>query len=185
MRTILGAMAMAVLAACGGSSHPTATAADVQKYSSLAQGVSTSATSYASTEQATTDVTACRSAHDSYDGHVRPMVNQMQGMSPSLDESLSGMSGHMGDADMGCGADAMKAELDHHAAVACTSTDMAANHAEAARHATAMHDWAEHQVARCGEVEDHMGGGGGGGGTTTGVCQHMSDGSYTLGGQHM
>jgi hypothetical protein len=59
-------------------------------------------------------------AHDACDHQVRPEVEQMQGMSGDMDREVATM-GRMGDADMTCGANGMVAELDAHAAAACTS----------------------------------------------------------------
>lgn len=184
MRKILGLVFLGVAAACGGSSQHSATRGDVQAYAALSTEVSTAAASYGSAAQGTADVDACRTGHAAYDAQVRPRVERMQQMAPSMDDALSGMGSQMGSAaDMGCGADAMRTELDHHATAACASADMAANHAEAARHANAMHDWAEHQAKRCTELEDHMSGMGGGT-STAAACERMSDGTYTLGGMH-
>jgi hypothetical protein len=54
---------------------------------------------------------------------------------------------------------------------------MAANHAEAGRHATTMQAWAEHQRAR----SEQMGGMMGPGGTSPVACHRNGDGTFTLG----
>ncbi len=73
------------------------------------------------------------------------------------------------------------AELDHHAAVACASTTMSDDHAEATRHAAAMVDWAGHQQARADDMSGMMGGSMMGGGATTETCHRNADGTFTLG----
>ncbi len=173
------------LAACGGMSG--FDSSQVQALASTSQAVASSATSYATQAATMTSATSCSSMQGAYDSQVRPMVASMQGMGPGMDEMMGSMN-HMADADMECGANAMMAELDRHRAMACTSsTDMAPNVQEAGQHATAMTQWASHQVARAHEMGSMMGmggmmGGSGGSGTTssTGRCVHGADGSYTI-----
>lgn len=183
----LGVLAAAAVAAtgCGSDTHPGGQGGqvDVQAYGALAQQISSAASTYGAAANATIDATACTSTHAAYASQVRPMVGRMGGMSGGMDEQM-GMMGRTRDADMSCGVEAMVAELDHHDAVACTSTVMAANHAEATRHATAMTAWAGHQHARADEMGGMMGTGGGmmgGGGTTTVACHRSGDGTFTLG----
>lgn len=71
--------------------------------------------------------------------------------------------------------------------VPCTSTAMAANHAEAGRHVAAMTGWADHEHARAGALDGMTGmmGGGMGGmmdpaGLTSMSCRWNVDGTYTL-----
>lgn len=170
-------VAAVVLAACGGSSEERP---DAAAYAALAQNISSAASGYATAAAATTDVASCQSAHAAYDSQVRPMIAGMQGMSGDMDREMA-MMGHTGDADMTCGAAAMMAEVDAHAAAACTSTAMTDNHAEAMRHATAMDTWATHQHQRAEEMGGMMGTPGMGmGGTATMTCRHNADGTYTL-----
>ena len=177
-----GLLAASVATGCGGSSpgSPGPGQADVQAYAGLAQQISTAAFTYATAASATTDVPDCQSGHAAYDAQVRPMVDRMSAMSGDMDREMD-MLGHADDADMTCGADAMAAEIDHHDAVACTSTAMSANHAEAGRHATAMEAWADHQHARSEEMGGMMGMMEMGGGTTTTACHRNADGTFTLG----
>jgi hypothetical protein len=171
-------LSVVIAAACGGSSN---TRPDAAAYAALAQNISSAASSYGTAAAATTDVATCQSGHTAYDHQVRPMVEQMQGMSGDMDHEMS-MMGRAGDADMTCGANAMMAELDAHAAAACTSTSMTDNHAEAMRHATAMESWATHQHERAEEMGGMMGTSGMGMGSTTAMtCHHGADGTYTLG----
>ncbi len=167
-------------AACGGSS---VTTADVQKFNTLSQNVSSAAATYGTTAAGMTGAPSCNDAENAYDAQVRPMIGQMQGMAGAMDDRMGSM-GHMSDADMDCGANAMMAELDRHKAVACaSSTDMAPNKAEAQQHVTAMTRWADHEMARSAEMGSMMGmgmGGMGGSGMTAGHCVHDADGSYTL-----
>jgi hypothetical protein len=197
MRKVLGVMALVTAAACGGmgSSAGVDSQSDVQTFAALATEVSSAASSYATAAQATTDVAGCQAVHRAYDDHVRPDVERMQQMSPAMDGTISGMASMMATAnDVGCASDAMRAELDRHAAAACASADMATNHAEAERHAGAMDAWAEHQVARCSEVQGHVNdmpdmpmmpmGASTTPTTPAPVCQKMADGSFELGGVH-
>jgi hypothetical protein len=172
-----------VVAGCGSDNHGV-NQADVQAYAALSQQLSTAATTYGAAASATIDVESCQSTNASYDAQVHPMVDRMRSMSGAMDQQM-GTMGHTGDADMTCGADAMAAELAHHDAVACASTMMSSNHDEAARHATAMTAWADHQHARADEMAGMMGTGGSGmmgsGGTMTVACHRNGDGTFTLG----
>lgn len=170
----------AVVLGCGGSSGNGTP--DVQGYTATAGQISAAAAAYGVAAGGTVDVPACQSAHAAYDAQVRPMVDRLQAMSGAMDERMT-MMGRGGDADMTCGADAMDAELAHHAAAACASVGMDANHAEAERHAAAMESWAEHQRERADELGGMMGMGGMGGmgGGATPVCHRNPDGTFTLG----
>jgi hypothetical protein len=178
MRTSLLLLALAA-AACGGTTSGVTTA-DVQRFSATAQSVASAATAYGSQAAGMTDVAACASGESSYDGQVRPMIGQMAGMGPGMDDKMASM-GHMSDSDMACGTGAMMAELDRHRAAACASpTDMAPNRAEAQQHVTAMVQWANHERVRAQEMGGMMGMGGMGGSGTTGHCVHNPDGSYSM-----
>jgi hypothetical protein len=172
----VGLVAAVAVAGCGDSTRDRP---DVQAYAGLARQISGAAAAYGTADDAASDVPSCQSAHAAYDANVRPMVDRMRAMSGDMDREME-MMGHGDEADMTCGADGMMAELDRHRTAACTSADMAANHAEADRHATAMGQWAEHQRMRSEEMGGMMGMGGmGGSGPAT--CHRSDDGTYTLG----
>ena len=66
-----------------------------------------------------------------YDAQVRPLLEHMRSGSGAMDQQMSSM-GRAADADMTCGTEAMTAELDLHASIACASpTDMGPNESEA------------------------------------------------------
>jgi hypothetical protein len=176
MRVLSVVVAAAVAAGCGDSTRDRP---DVQAYAGLARQISASAAAYGTADDATSDVAGCQSGHAAYDANVRPMVERMRAMSGDMDREM-GMMGRAGEADMTCGADAMTAELDRHRTAACTSADMAANHAEADRDAAAMQAWAEHQRMRSEEMGGMMGMGGMGGAAPA-ACHRSDDGTYTLG----
>lgn len=180
MRYLVLVLAVAA-AACGGSSTSGVTSADVQKLNTLSQSVSAAVATYGTQAAAMTDTGSCNGAESAYDAQVRPMVSEMQGMGTNLDDKMGSMN-HQPDADMECGANALRSELDRHQRVACASaTDMAPNKAEALQHVGAMTRWTNHQVARSYEMGSMMGMGGmGGSGMTTGHCVHDANGSYTL-----
>ena len=175
-------VATAVMVTGCGDDTDRAAQPDVQAYAALSQQISSAATSYGAAANATIDVAGCQSTHTSYDAQVHPMLDRMRSMSGDMDGQM-GMMGRTADADMTCGADAMAGELIHHDAVACTSTAMSANHAEAARHAEAMATWADHQQARADQMGGMMGPGGGmdpGGAASTMTCHRNGDGTFTL-----
>ncbi len=178
-----GLVAVIVVSGCG-SDTSGVSQADVQAYAALSRQIGTAASGYGTAANATVDPASCQSTHASYDAQVRPMVDRIRSMSGAMDDQM-GMMGRNADGDMSCGADAMGAELAHHDASACTSTVMAANHAEASRHAAAMTTWADHQQARADEMGGMMGMGGGGmmdpGSATTMMTCHLGgDGTFTL-----
>lgn len=178
MRSTLVALVFAA-AACGGSSG--SSGSTPQTVDALSRRISAAAAAYGTQASGMTDASACTTDETSYDAQVRPMVEQMQGMMPGMDQSMSSM-GHGADADMTCGANAMMAELDRHEGVACSSTtDMGPNKMEAQQHVSAMTQWADHQMVRSDEMGSMMGMGGmGSGGMTTGHCVRNGDGTYSM-----
>lgn len=185
-KTLVVAVSCVALAACGGGGtsggRSPVTTGDVQAFRGSAEAISTAATAYGATAATMPDHGACLADESGYETQVRPMVDQMRTRSGDMDEQMASM-GRAADADMGCGASAMAAELDHHAPLACESaTDMAPNRTEAARHVQAMGAWADHQRARSEQMGSMMGMSGMPGGSTTGTCQRNADGSYTLSG---
>ncbi len=178
-RAVVVAIAV-VVAACGSGSGPTQ--ADVQRLDALSQSVAVAAAAYGAHAAGMADTASCLGDESAYDAQVRPMVAEMQGMTPPMDAEMGSM-GHMSDADMACGAQAMAAELERHRGVACASaTDMGPNRDEAQAHVATMTEWANHEMARSRELGSMMGMGMGGmgGPMATGRCVHEPDGSYTL-----
>jgi hypothetical protein len=177
-------------AACGGTTSGVSSA-EIQAFNAAASSVSTAAAGYGTQAAAMTSAATCTSAQGAYDPQARPKILVMQGMGPGMDRGMGSM-GHMADEDMACASNAMMAELDRHAAIACASAaDMTANKAEAQQHVATMTQWANHQMVRSDEMGSMMGsmmgsgmgsgmGGMAGGGMTTGHCVHNADGSYTM-----
>jgi hypothetical protein len=161
MRTIhtiaAGACAFALAGACGGMSgspEPAiASRSDVVQYNQLALQVQSAAGAYGNALGRTngTTIASCQSVEDQYDGQVRPWVSQMRQMSGAMDDLAAAHDGAM-HADMGCDANAMLHELDHYRSVACASSDLATDRAEAARHVQAMMGYTSHATERCGEL---------------------------------
>ena len=184
MRRFLAASSLvAALGACGSSHMNTNGSADAQALDSTAQSISNAANAYRTSSASMPDVAACAASENAYQTQVRPLVQRMHALAGAMDDRMSSMMGQTGSADMTCATDAMAAELDRHHAVACASpSDMLPNQAEADRHARWMIAWADHQRTRAGQVGSGSMQGGGmmGGSATTGVCQHGSDGSYTM-----
>ena len=178
MRYSLLLLVVMTAVACG--SHVSST--DVQSFRSDALTVSAAASTYGNQAAQMQSVTNCMSLHQQYDSQVRSVIGRMQSVAPEMDSMMADEQ-HMGDGDMGCGADAMMAELDAHRGAACSSsTDMTSNVAEAQRHVALMMEWAAHEASRSQELGSLMGMemGMGGAGTSTGRCQHHADGTYSL-----
>lgn len=183
MRGTVVAVSWVVLAACGGDgsgdSGPV-TAGEVQGFSASAQAISSAASSYGTTAASMPDRAACTTDQSAYDARVRPLLEHMGSDSGAMDHQMSSM-GRAADGDMTCGTEAMTAELDLHASIACASpTDMGPNESEAARHVQVMTAWADHQLVRAEQVGSMMGMGGMQGGAITGTCQRQADGTYTM-----
>jgi hypothetical protein len=161
----VGACATVLVASCGGTgsgaSATTASSSQVTQYEQLALQVQSAAGSYGETMAGTgvTTVAECQSVEAQYDGQVRPWVSQMSGMSGGMDSLVSAHDGAM-EADMGCDATSMMQELDNHRSMACASTDLAADRAEAARHVQAMTGYTSHGMQRCNEMLAGLDGGG-------------------------
>jgi hypothetical protein len=171
-------------AACGGSSGSSSSAANTQTLNTLSQNISSAAAAYGTQASGMMDTTACNTDETGYEAQVRPMVEQMQGMGPEMDQMM-GSLGHGTDADMTCAANAMVAEINRHKSVACSSTtDMGPNKSEAQQHVATMTEWANHQMVRSHDMGSMMGMGmggmGGGGGMTTGHCVENGDGSFSM-----
>jgi hypothetical protein len=177
------AVASVVLAACGGGGSGDSgpgTAGLVQDFSASAQAISSAASNYGTKASVMTDRAACTADQAAYEAQVRPLLEQMRSGSGAMDQQMSSM-GRAADADMTCGMEAITAELDLHASIACASpTDMGPNESEAARHVQVITAWADHQRVRAEQMGSSMGMGGMPGGTTTGTCQPQGDGAYTM-----
>jgi hypothetical protein len=166
-----------------GTAGPAVTSMMVDGFHAGAQEIAAAASGYGAAAGGMADVAACRTGQSGYDGVVRPMVEQMRAIAGPMDENMTSMGGQAASADMQCGADAMRWELDRHASLACASTgDMTPNRTEAARHVQAMTEWADHQRVRSEQMGSMMGMGGMSGDGSTGTCQRNADGSYTLSG---
>ncbi len=181
-RTVM-AVSCAVLGACGGGGDGgsgSVTAADVQDFGASAQAIASAASSYGTRAADVPDRAACTADQGAYDAAVRPLLEHMRSGSGAMDGQMSSM-GRGADADMACGTEAMTAELDLHASIACASpADMGPNEGEAARHVQVMTAWADHQRVRAEQMGSTMGMGGMPGGTTTGTCQRQPDGTYAM-----
>ncbi len=181
MRRISIVLGLAAIA-CGGSSS-SSPGASPRTLNALSQSIASAAAAYGAQTAGMADSTSCNADETGYDAQVRPMVEQMQGMGPEMDQMMSSM-GHADDADMSCAAGAMMAELDRHKGMACSSmTDMGPNRSEAQQHVTAMTEWADHQMVRSDDMGSMMGmgmGGMAGGGMTSGHCVENPDGTFTM-----
>jgi hypothetical protein len=152
-----GACAVALTAACGGTSTGSgpaiASSTDVVQYEQLASQVQAAANAYGTAVDGTNvaTVAGCQSVEDRYDGQVRPWVSQMREMSGAMDDLAAAHDGAKY-ADVGCDANAMAQELDRHRSIACASIDPGTDRAEGARHVQAMTAYTSHATTRCGEL---------------------------------
>jgi len=142
-----------LLAVACGSASPAASNAQTEPsattFQTLDGRVQAEASAYRKrmTDGSTTLAT-CAAVHAEYDADVRPAIKEMMGMGSGLDDSVA-VRGLGGDADFACVAASMLDELDYHRSLACGSSDLAANQAEAVRHADAMKAFARHVWDRC------------------------------------
>ena len=166
------------LGACSSSMDDSmgVTASDVAALDQAAAGVSGSAASYRTSTATMATAADCTAARQEYAAQVQPDVDRVAQMSGRMDGAMSSMGQMMG-ADMECGAGVMQRELAQHLGAACTAPDMATNQAEAARHADAMQEFADHMRMRSEEMGTMMGANGemmGGG-----MGPAMMDGGWT------
>ena len=167
-----------VLAACGtGNNSMGVSTADVSSYDRAALAVSGSVATYRAATTSMASPSDCQAAVHQYAAQVQPALDQMKGMSSRMDGAMKSMGQTMR-ADMECGADVMRGELEQHMSVACTAADVEANRAEAARHSDAMEGFSEHMRMRASEVGSMMGRMGSGMGMMDGSQQ--ADGGWTM-----
>jgi galactitol-specific phosphotransferase system IIB component len=171
---------LAIMACGGGMDSSSEVASKLAAYQALGQQVETTVTAYGAETATLADVAACETAHARYEAAMAGMVEPMRQMSAELDQHMDGM-GH-GGFDMGCVADALAAEFEHHHAEACTGADVAADEQAAASHVATMDRFVEHQRMRYEDAGTSMGMMGPHDGTTF-TCEENADGSFTLGGE--
>jgi hypothetical protein len=129
------------------SSQPSA---NLTQAASFDQAAATASNRVAQYRQAATSATTpaeCTAALQQYIEAMQPSLDQMRSPAGRLDSYMKS-AGNATAGDMGCGVQVMADEVAHHEAVACTSPDMAVNHAEAQRHADAMQLFANHMEMR-------------------------------------
>ena len=180
MKTFTILAAAFLLGACNGTGNSTGvSASDVAALDQAAASVSSSAASYQTSAANMATPAECTSAVQQYTAQVQPGVDRIAQMGGRMDAAMSSMGQMMG-ADMECGAGVMEHELARHLGVACTSSDMAANRAEAMHHVQAMQEFADHMRMRADEMGTMMGPGGmmGGGMGTGGGTPAMMDGGW-------
>ena len=160
MKTFTALAATFLLGACSGTGNSMGmSASDVAALDQAAAKVSSSAASYHTSTASMATPADCTTAVQQYTAQVQPNVDHIAQMSGRMDAAMSSMGQMMG-ADMECGAGVMQHELTRHLGVACTSSDMAANRAEAMQHVEAMQEFADHMRMRADEMSTMMGSGG-------------------------
>lgn len=101
----------------------------------------------------------CDHFHGDYDATVRWYLDQMPSLASEMDLVMTDHQG--GDvADLACVTDEMRNELDQHAKVACSWSDLASDRAEVTRHIDAMLVLTTHAIERCGEMQAGLDGSG-------------------------
>lgn len=101
---------------------------------------------------------SCASEHGRYDEAMRPLLKKMRAMSTGMDSTMMGI-GRSAEADLAGTCDSMASELDRHAASSCTSSDMAENLAETARHCDRMKTWLQTEQERARSLAQETAGG--------------------------
>ena len=170
--------------ACRGPADTSTSSTDakaaVQNYQATGQDLTAAVAQYGSATATMPDLAACRAAQAAYEARVGPALDRMNAASHMMDQYMYDSTGPTA-ADMACVAAAMSLEYQRHMGVACGASTVSANQAEAAQHAAAMYDWADHQRVRYEQV-----------GAATGVmptttdttwhCHQNADGTFTMGG---
>ena len=182
--SLVAMTALVLTTACRGTND--LAPADVTSYNQLATDVSGQLQTYCGSAATMSSGAACTAALQQYLDHVRPDMAGMSPLAGRIDDHMMGMGTMMNAGDMRCGMDLMAREVDRHAGVACTSTDMSANRAEAQRHCDQMQGYADHMRMRGAEATGMMGSGMMGSGMMGGAPDGgwmMSDGG-TMGWDH-
>jgi hypothetical protein len=146
MRKILLVAILLALVACGRST-PATPPPEVVQLRALGNSVARSVGAYGARSSSMTDGASCRALRDEHEREVRPALRAIAALAPRLGPWLRAR-GPTEHADAECLAGALLAEIERHTDIACTSLDLAANRAEAARYVAAMDRWADLAVAR-------------------------------------
>lgn len=161
MRHVMVSLFLGVMA-CGSSSRPPSTTANAAQAGSFDQAALTAANAVTRYQQAAsraTTPTECSAALRQYAAQLQPLLDQLRSLARPMDDYVTS-AGNMMAGDMECGVQVMADELVHHQALACTSADMTANHAEAQRDVDAMMAITGHLEMRSVQVGGMMGEGG-------------------------
>lgn len=159
MRRFPWILAVSAAAACTSSSPPPASLSQAATFDEAAASAATAVTQYRAAAAASSSQAECIAALGPYVATIEPLLDRMRSMAPEMDGFMTS-SGSAASADMACGVQVMADDLSHHQAVACASADMAANHAEAQRHADAMASFTEHMEMRAVQAGGMMSDGG-------------------------
>jgi len=140
MMVLLGSLACT-------SSQPSANLTQAASFDQAAVSASNAATQYLQAATSSTTQAECTAALKQYIAAMQPSLDQMRSPAGRLDSYMKS-AGDSTAGDMDCGVQVMADEVAYHEAVACTSPDMTANHAEAQRHADAIQFFANHLEMR-------------------------------------
>lgn len=130
----------------------------VTEFRQLALDVQSAATNYQTQVMSAASVSECQQIHASYDAQVRPLVSAINGESAGMDDLIHG-HGAGAEADVRCVSTMMAAELNRHDAVACASSNLADDTAEASRHVDLMTVYSTHIEGRCAQIFSAIDGG--------------------------
>jgi hypothetical protein len=134
------------LVACGRST-PASPPPEAVQLRALGSAVARTVETYGARSSSMSDAASCRALRDEHERQVRPALSEIAALAPRLGPWLRAR-GPTEHADAECLAGAMLAEIERHTDIGCTSLDLAANRAEAARYAAAMDRWADLAIAR-------------------------------------
>ena len=144
------ALALLVATACASSdAEDDMSRDDVAAFELVLEGMENAATDYrlrAEVELVSLDT--CRTLHQSHDDAVRPLVYRAVSRAGAMDGYMHHHGGGMG-ADLECAASRALDELEQHAKVACTKSELQLNRNEAIRHADRMRGYAVHMRLQC------------------------------------
>ena len=83
---------------------------------------------------------------DNYLSAMKPIMDQLNSLSPSMDSCMSAMGMAGGNKWMQQTCSSMASELTHYMSVACASPDLPTNQATAAQHTATMTGYAQYLV---------------------------------------
>lgn len=122
--------------------------ADLARYQELLSRAGEAVADHLDAGTQVSNVPDCTAEHAGYDARMRSLLEEMQAMSPDMDDCMSALGNRSAEGFQATCA-AMRSELDTHGQHACQSADPAGNRAETRRDCDAMTGYLHDEQASC------------------------------------